>query len=137
MQRRRILKTLSLGLTFASLAGASLAGAALGESLPPPDEAAGLARVLARAEARGDNAALIAFIARNPDEPLAERARAALRARPLPDPTPADGPDGAIFLAFDRARLSADPAAALADFARTYSGHPLAAEAARPIWVGR
>lgn len=124
------MRILSLALAFGSVAGA-----APGESLPPPDDAAGLARALARAEARGDNAALIAFIARNPDEPLTERARAALRARPLPDPASAGGPDGAIFLAFDRARLSADPATALAAFARTYPGHPLAAEAARPIWV--
>ena len=132
MRRRRFLKT-----TLLAIAAAPPAGRAWGDSLPPPDGAAILRRILARAEARGDNAALIAFIARYPEEPLTDEARTTLLARTAPDSAPAGGTDGAIFFAFDAARLSADPADALAAFARTYPGHPLAAEAARPIWTGR
>lgn len=122
-----------------ALAGAPLAGpaaapaAGAGGTVPPArDPAAGMRAALERALAEGTNGALVLFIARYPDEPLAEEARTALEARGQPDAAPFPGPDGEIVAAFDRARLAGP--AALAAFARAYAGHPLAAEARRPFW---
>lgn len=125
---RLILATAALALGLPALAQSNA-------PIPPPrDPAVVLDAEYQRARAAGTNAALILFIARQPDSPLADQARVTLRGRTTPDPTPDSGPDGDILMAFDLARLSRDRAA-LDDFARLYAGHPLAAEAARPIWT--
>ena len=126
-------RRLALGMATAVLA-ASAAGAAGQPAVtpPPPDYAAGLRATLERALAEGSNAALILFLARHPDEPLADEARAALKLRPRPDPVADPGPDGAIVAAFDRARLAGP--VALAAFAAAYPNHPLGLEARRAEW---
>lgn len=106
------------------------------EAAAPMDPQAVLADLYARTLAADSSAALILFIARYPDDPLAGEARLRLRARP-PDPAPAEGPDGvnpdgAIIAQFDAARIAGP--AALDAFARRHAGHPLAAEALRPFW---
>lgn len=114
------------------LAASTPAPAPVGTVPRRADEAAVLRGLLAEALGAGTDAPLIGFIARYPDEPLAEAARQALRARPTADRAPAPGPDGEIFLAFDMARLGGTPA--LERFAARYPTHPLAAEARRPVW---
>lgn len=109
---------------------------AAAEAAAPMDPQAVLADLYARTLAADSSAALILFIARYPDDPLAGEARLRLRARP-PDPAPAEGPDGvnpdgAIIAQFDAARIAGP--AALDAFARRHAGHPLAAEALRPFW---
>ncbi len=99
---------------------------------PPPDNAAGLASTLNQALSDGSNAAVIAFIARYPDDPMTDRARAALAVRRGPDAAPDPGPDGAVFDAFDRARLGGP--SAMAGFTAAYANHPLGAEAQRNFW---
>ncbi len=101
---------------------------------PAADPAIAVQRQLDAALAAGTSAALILFLARYPDGPAAEGARAALAVRRAPDPAPAAGatpadPDRDIAAAFDRARL-AGPAALDAFAART-GNHPLGAEARR------
>lgn len=104
------------------------------ESLPPPvDPAVAMRLSLAQAVADGSTAALLLFIARNPDTVEAGEARHLARARTHLDPLPYPGPDGAILEAFDRARLAG--ADALAAFAARYrDSHPLGAEALNPAW---
>lgn len=105
------------------------------ESLPPPlDPAVALNRSFARAVAEDSNAALLLFIARNPDTAEAEAARGLLARRPGLDPLPYPGPDGPILEAFDRARL-AGPAALAAFAARYRDSHPLGTEALNPAWT--
>jgi hypothetical protein len=125
------------GWVAAAVAAGAGAGAAGQQAVvpPPPDYAAGLRSSLDQALADGSNAALILFIARYPDETLTGTARTALKARTAPDPLPPPGPDGTIVAAFDAARLAGP--AALAAFAGAYGNHPLAAEAARPVWAGQ
>lgn len=106
------------------------------EAAAPMDPQAVLADLYARTLAADSSAALILFIARYPDDPLAGEARLRLRARP-PDPAHSEGPhganpDGAIIAQFDAARVAGP--AALDAFARRHAGHPLAAEALRPFW---
>ena len=72
---------------------------------PPPDYAAVLATEFELALASDSNAALIAFIARHPDEALTNEARRRLDARRLPDNVAGTGPDAEIEAAFDAARL--------------------------------
>jgi hypothetical protein len=129
------MRRLASGVAAAVVLAASAAGAAgqpAAVTPPPPDYAAGLRAPLDRALAEGSNAALILFVARHPDEPLADEARAALKARPRPDRVADPGPDGAIVAAFDRARLAGP--AALAAFAAAYPNHPLGLEARRAEW---
>jgi hypothetical protein len=128
----RHVRTLAAAAAVLAAAGGAAAQAPEAVVPPPPDYAAGLQRTLDRARADGSNAALILFIARYPDEPLADAARSALAARPAADPLPYPGPDGAVIAAFDRARLAGP--AALAAFAGTYANHPLGAEAGRAAW---
>jgi len=98
---------------------------------PPPDEAAVIAQEFRAAVDDGSSAALIRFIARHPDQALAEEARRRLASRTAPDsPALAGDPDAAVYAAFDAARR-AGTARAYRDFARAYAGHPLAAEADR------
>lgn len=129
-----------LNHTAKHLVRAAFVGAALGvapgvaEVPPARDGAVAIQAELGAALADGSNAALILFIARFPDQPLADQARQALLARTSPDPAPDPGPDGDMIMEFDRARLSGTHAA-LAQFSARYAGHPLAAEAARPIWL--
>ena len=59
----------------------------------------GLEATLDQAAAEETNGAFVAFIARYPDQPLADRARAMLAARRQPDAAPYPGPDGAIVAA--------------------------------------
>lgn len=106
------------------------------EAAAPMDPQAVLADLYARTLAADSSAALILFIARYPDDPLAGEARLRLRAR-SPDLAPPGGPDGAdpdgaIIAQFDAARIAGP--AALDAFARRHAGHPLAAEALRPFW---
>jgi hypothetical protein len=115
----------------ATLVLALWASCALAEAPPRLDPAAVLARELAQAVAAGSNAALINFIARHPDAPLTDQARARLAGRPPGDGW--TGPDAAIYGAFDAARVAGPDA--LARFARRYPSHPLAAEASRPFWT--
>jgi hypothetical protein len=75
---------------------------------------------------------LLMFLSRFPDSRLAPEARADLRARQNPDaPGVAERvaeADSEVVIAFDRARLSGDPAEVAAFIAR-YAPHPLAREA--------
>jgi hypothetical protein len=103
------------------------------EAPPAQDPEVVMAGIYNRALVADTNSALILFIARYPDHPLSDRAREELRARMAPDPVPPGGPDGRIIAAFDAARLDGSPGA-LDAFAAHYDGHPLAAEARRPIW---
>jgi hypothetical protein len=97
----------------------------------PPDDAAVLAQEFRAAVDDGSNAALIRFIARHPETALADEAWRRLQQRPAPDARPlANDPDAAVYAAFDAARRSGT-AEAWRGFARTYAGHPLAAEATR------
>ena len=106
----------------------------MGESMPPRrDPAMATREEFALAEADGSNGALILFIARAPETAEAEVARTMLRGRNHPDTAPMPGPDGTIITDFDAARLAGP--AALRAFVARYTGHPLALEAARPIWM--
>jgi hypothetical protein len=106
------------------------------EPIPPAllDQAESDRLAFEQAVAGGSNASLIMFLARNPDSPHAEAARARLAARRSPDAPAAvrtvGGADADIISAFDAARLSGDPAAWRA-FLAAHGGHPLAAEARR------
>lgn len=122
-------RILAMATLPALAAGAGERAAA--EAAAPMDPQAVLADLYARSLAADSSAALILFIARYPDDPLAGEARIRLRARP-PDPAPAGGPDGAIIAQFDAARVGGP--AALDAFALRHAGHPLAAEALRPFW---
>ncbi len=98
---------------------------------PPPDEAAVMAQEFHGAVEDGSSAALIRFIARHPDDALAEEARRRLALRTKPDGRSLAGdPDAAVYSAFDAARR-AGTARAWRDFASAYANHPLAAEAER------
>ncbi|MFO1105904.1 MAG: hypothetical protein U1E34_07365 [Amaricoccus sp.] len=119
-------------IALAAILLASSPLSALADGPPPRDGAIAMQEEFDAAQAGGSNAGLILFIARFPDAPLADQARQALAARPRADPAPAPGPDGAIILAFDRARIAGP--AALAAFAAANEGHPLAIEALRPFW---
>lgn len=128
---------LALGLAGGLAACGTLAQAQprRSEGLPPPlDPAVALDRSFARAVAEDSNAALLLFIARNPDTTEAEAARRLLARRPGLDPLPYRGPDGPILEAFDRARL-AGPEALAAFAARYRDSHPLGAEALDPAWT--
>lgn len=105
-----------------------LSPAAWADMPPAQDPAEVMASELNQAYSLGSNAALILFIARFPNDPLADQARQALLRRTAPDPAPDPGPDGDIIIEFDRARLTGTPAA-LAHFSARYAGHPLAIEA--------
>lgn len=101
---------------------------------PRPFTAADQRRAFEAVLAEDSSAALILFLARDPDGPFAAEARARLAGRRTPDP-PARilkvaGSDAGVVEAFDAARLSGDPAR-LRAFAETHRGHPLAAEALR------
>lgn len=102
--------------------------------LPPPqygpDESARLA--FDQAVAAGSSAALILFLAREPDSPYRDEAFALLEARRQPDPpgtaaalAPADA---AVIEAFDAARLAGSRTAWEA-FLAAHGTHPLAAAA--------
>lgn len=89
------------------------------------------------AVAQGSNAALIMFLARNPQSTHAAEARRLLAQRRNPD-TPATiraaaGADADIVAQFDSARLSGDPAK-IRVFILRHADHPLATEAQR--WFG-
>jgi hypothetical protein len=101
---------------------------------PARDPAIALSEEFTAALSMSANAGLIGFLARHPDSPEAEHGRDVLRARPSPDTAPAADPDGEVWLAFDQARIVGTPEAMEA-FAARYPGHPLALEAARPIWT--
>lgn len=130
MSAKRVLALFSA--LFVVLPGAG--GAQIrSEPLPPPaDDAAVMQSVYEQAVAAGSSAALILFIARNPDHPLADAARRDLAARGTVDPASPGGPDGDIIMQFDTARLHGS--AALNGFAARHPGHPLAVEAQRPFW---
>ncbi|EPX84499.1 hypothetical protein ruthe_02179 [Rubellimicrobium thermophilum DSM 16684] len=100
--------------------------------LPPPqyspDESA--RRAFDEASAAGSSAALILFLAREPDSPYRDEALARLEARRQPDPpgtaaalAPADA---AVIEAFDAARLAGSRSAWEA-FLAAHGTHPLAA----------
>lgn len=121
-------------LRVAAILAAAATTTAVAPVPPAADPAIAVQRQLDAALAAGTSAALILFLARYPDGPAAEGARAALAVRRAPDPAPAAGatpadPDRDIAAAFDRARL-AGPAALDAFAART-GNHPLGAEARR------
>ena len=100
---------------------------------PPPDYEAVTTREFERARAEGTRQALIRFIARHPDHPLADRAR-----RLLSDPSvgrreaPPDraDPDADIYAAFDRA-LQRNTVKGYEAFIGLHPAHPLAEEARR------
>ena len=103
------------------------------DELPPPAPVAGQdRRQLDQAVAAGSNAALLMFLARYPDNPLAPEARADLKLRQEPDaPGVAQDvaeSDAQVVMAFDSARLSGDPVQ-VSDFIARYAPHPLTAEA--------
>lgn len=109
------------------------------DPLPPPaPRGRPEAQEAAAALAAGDNASLILFLARHPDDPAAPQVRAVLAGRRAPvSPAAAAavaGGEGAVIAAFDAARLSGTDRA-WAEFTTRYATHPLAAEAAR--WQGR
>jgi hypothetical protein len=98
---------------------------------PPPDEKAVIAQEFRGAVDDGSSAALIRFIARHPDDALAEEAWRRLAPRTAPDGRSLAGdPDATVYAAFDAARR-AGTARAYRDFASAYANHPLAAEAER------
>lgn len=98
---------------------------------PPPDEEAVIAQEFRGALDDGSSAALIRFIARHPDNALAQEAWRSLALRTAPDgPVVPGDPDAAVYAAFDAARR-AGTARAYRDFASAYASHPLAAEAER------
>ena len=136
MDRRSFAYTWCLGPTlWLAIAGVGGAGEPRPQPVtpPPPDYAAVLATEFELALATDSNAALIAFIARHPDEALTNEARRRLDARRLPDNVAGTGPDAEIEAAFDAARLDGS-SEALARFAARFAGHPLAREAANPFW---
>jgi hypothetical protein len=116
----------------AALVAIGAAGPASAEAAPPLDPQVVLADLYARTLAEDSDAALILFIARYPDDPLAEDARRRLRLRAGPDPVSFGGPDGRLISEFDAARRAGP--AALDAFAARHPGHPLAAEAQQPFW---
>jgi hypothetical protein len=107
-------------------------GPAMAEAATPRDPQVVLETLYARTVAEDSGAGLILFIARYPDDPLAEDARRRLRLRADPDPASPAGPDGRLVAEFDAARRAGP--AALDAFAARNPGHPLAAEARRPFW---
>lgn len=135
---------LSVGCTASADQPAAPEGSApLGirsDPLPPPRSTPGDPNQLAFDQARqaDSNAALIQFLARNPDAAQADAARALLAARHQSDAggiaESVAGVDADIVRAFDTARLSG--VAALRAFAGQHRGHPLAAEARRMIEGG-
>jgi hypothetical protein len=106
------------------------------QTLPPPRYTAADSARLAfdEAAAASTSAALILFLAREPDSPYRDEARALLDARRTPDPpgtAAAVAPaDAGIIEAFDAARL-AGSATAWERFLAAHGTHPLAAEARR------
>ncbi len=100
---------------------------------PPPDYERVMEKEFEAALREGSNAALIRFIARHPDHPLADRARGLLSNRDGLDTgaSPTD-PDAGVYAAFDRARRQ-NTVAAFRNFIASHPGHPLAAEARRHI----
>jgi hypothetical protein len=86
-----------------------------------------------QAVATGTSAALIVFLAREPENPWIEEARLLLERRRAPDPPGAAliaGPDAGVVESFDQARL-AGTVGAWDGFLARHDGHPLAAEARR------
>ena len=100
---------------------------------PPPDYDRVMEEEFDTAMREGTNSALIRFIARHPDHPLADRARSLLSGRDGLDTgvSPTD-PDADIYAAFDRARRE-NTIAAFRNFIASYPHHPLAAEARRQL----
>lgn len=96
----------------------------------PGDSEAVMAKEFRASEAEGTREGLIRFIARHPDHPLADKARALLDSRPdLPVSRPGSkDPDADIYAGFDRARKLNTPDAYDA-FIRRYGPHPLTLEA--------
>jgi hypothetical protein len=121
-----------LYLANAALVAIGAAGPAWAEAARPMDPQVVLADLYARTLAEDSSGALILFIARYPDDPLADGARRRLRLRTGPDPVPFRGPDDQLLSEFDAARRAGP--AALDAFAARHPGHPLAAEAQRPFW---
>ena len=103
-----------------------------GTAQRPGDPEAATAKEFRAAQAQGTREALVRFIARHPDHPLAEEARARLDARtdfPGAEPGSADL-DSEVYAAFDDAR-GRNTADAYEAFIRRYGSHPLASEAQR------
>jgi len=111
--------------------------------IPPPvlDDAESARRIYAQALAQDSNAALIMYLARNPDTPQAADARLRLAIRRNPDAHGAAqavaGMDAGLVSEFDAARLAYDAGAGdagpLHAFMAQYHSHPLAAEAGRVL----
>lgn len=100
---------------------------------PPPDYDRVMEEEYDAAVREGTNSALIRFIARHPDHPLADRARSLLSGRDKPDKgvSPTD-PDADVYAAFDRARRE-NTVAAFRNFIALHPHHPLTAEARRQM----
>ena len=95
---------------------------------PEPDYEAVIAREFDGILQRGTREALLLFIARHPQHPLADRARAMLPS--APSQRPVGDPDAAVYEEFDRAMQFGTPAA-YNSFIRKHPDHPLADEARR------
>lgn len=119
-------------LILATAATIGAGASAAGQAAAPRDPQVVLEEHYSQTVAEDSGAGLILFIARYPDDPLAEDARRRLRLRVDPDPAPPAGPDGRLIADFDAARRAGP--AALDAFAARSPGHPLAAEALRPFW---
>lgn len=100
---------------------------------PPPDYDEVMKEELEAALNEGTSTALIRFIARHPDHPLADRARSLLSDRDGLDRSvsPTD-PDADIYAAFDRAQRQ-NTVAAFRNFIALHPRHPLTAEARKQI----
>lgn len=120
------------GMEPAGIDGARVPGTGVEPIPAPAARPPGALSPLAQVQALESSAALILFLARNPDSPEAGAARAALALRRTPDPAAVlardAGADAGVVAAFDAAHL-AGTAAARADFLAVHAGHPLAAEA--------
>lgn len=116
-----------------SVSQANNEGLTLIDTPPPPDYDRVMGEEFDAAMREGTNSALIRFIARHPDHPLADRARSLLSGREGLDTgvSPTD-PDADIYAAFDRARRE-NTISALGTFIALHPNHPLAAEARRHI----
>jgi hypothetical protein len=99
---------------------------------PEPDYEAVMAKEFRGAVEEGTSAALLRFIARHPDHPLANRARELLAGRKARDEDRSSEPDADIYGAFEDARRK-NSIEAFEAFAERYAGHPLSVEAKRRI----